>query len=178
MPKNIFCSECGQPCPPDAKFCHACGKPLRQVGARDDETVAWTLEVYRCLRDKEAVEAEKLVRAHLAEYPADASAYALLGTSLFAQYQVDDAGDAFKKAFELPHDDFLVHWEYALYLGRLARYGDAAMEANQAMQKATNQGNFERARELHRLMSQKSQGNFIHQSYFPSFSWLKDLFKS
>jgi Tfp pilus assembly protein PilF len=168
MSRNIFCSDCGQPCPPDAKFCHACGRPLQPVSVRVAEASAWTIEIYRHLRDRQGAEAERLVRARLAEYPDDAAAHALLGTSLFTQYKVDEAGEAFQQAIKLGAGNFVVLREYALYLARLGRYADAASEADRALQVAPTRSDYENTRELARLMSQKSQGSFLHQSSFPS----------
>jgi len=178
MSKHIYCSECGQACLPEAKFCFACGKPLQPIDLKVDDALEWTRVVYHHLRAREATVAEILVRKRLSLDPCDATAYALLGTSLFAQYKVDDAGEAFHKAVSLPPDNFIVRMEYALFLGRLARYGDAMIQAERAMNQASNRSDFERADKLYRIAQQKSQGNFIHQSSLPSFSWLKKLFKS
>ncbi len=181
--KAIFCSECGQSCPPTAKFCHACGSQLvKNFSAEAADPVVqnppWTDEVYQHLYAQEGSEAEKLVRVHLTQEPIDASAYALLGASLMAQYNVADAGEAFDRAIALDHDNFIVCWEYAVYLARLGRYTDATSEAQHAMQIAPTRDDFDRAREAWRTLTQKSHGAFAHQSSLPSFQWLSRLFNA
>ena len=183
MPTNaIFCSECGQRCSSRAKFCHACGNQLLKPSApesRDNiRSDTRTNEIYRRLNAQEGGEAEKLARIYLADAPTNAGAHALLGASLMMQYRVSDAGEAFDKALELAPDDFIVCWEHAVYLSRLGRYTEAARETQHAMEVASSQSDFERARDAWRTLTQRSQGNFAHQSALPSLQWLLRLFHS
>ncbi|HVN16796.1 MAG TPA: hypothetical protein VMT73_13720 [Anaerolineales bacterium] len=173
--ETIYCSQCGQACAGTARYCHVCGSSLVHVEVKaesESDPLSWIKAVYKHLRSKQPTEAESIARAELAKDSNNAIAYALLGSALMAQYQVADSYEVFQKAIMLDPGNFIVSREYALYLAHLGRYAEASEEATRAMQKAPTRQDFENTRDLQRIMSQKSQGSFVRQSYLPSFGWL------
>ena len=173
---KLFCSDCGQSCPPAARFCHACGAALLQPDSppplASPPAASWVWGVYSLLNVHAGARAEPLVRERLARHPDEAAAHALLASSLLEQYQVSEAGAALDDARRLDAADYFVQREYACYLARMGRFGEAAAEARRAMQTAPSREAFEATKELWHTFAQRSQGNFVRQPPLPSVQWL------